>query len=338
MADPERQEELARFGFTVVDLFDAGTLAALRALSADVGPAPDDPQVALNWSFHSRSDDYKTSLKRLLPLAAPALDATFTDHVVYLTTFITKWPGPNGAFPPHQDPTLVDERHHTGVTIWAPLDDVGPENGMLYVVPGSHRFSSALRIQDVDHSTFGGLEQVVVDEHGRGVPLRAGEAMVFDNRILHYSLPNVTDEARVVLSFGLRPRSASCVVVLAAPDGVAEVHAVPDDFYIDVLPATRDGWRPEVPPLARVAQAPETWFEDDFSMLCAQVGPAPRAEVLTPPAEALAGALDTGVFCALCGSSEGLSEADRAGRDNAQLRCPACVADLAAAGTEGAPP
>ena len=36
MADPDRQEELARFGFTVVDLFDAPTLDALRALSREV--------------------------------------------------------------------------------------------------------------------------------------------------------------------------------------------------------------------------------------------------------------------------------------------------------------
>jgi ectoine hydroxylase-related dioxygenase (phytanoyl-CoA dioxygenase family) len=327
LTDPDRQAELERFGFTVVPLFDGEQLAGLRAAQAAMGPAPDDPRLALNWSFHSRSREHKEAVQALLADLEPAVAATFADQVVYLTTFITKWPGPHGAFPPHQDPTLVDERRFTGVTVWAPLSDVDVENGMLHVVPGSHRFSSALRVQDVDRSPFADLDQAVIEHHGRGVPLTAGEALVFDNRIIHFSLPNRTEEPRVVLSFGLRPAAARCVVVRAGEEGAAVLHEVDDAFYVDVLPATRDRWEPEGEPLARVHQAPETWTPDHLAALCAQVGPAPRA-LAEPTGPAPAEALDTGVFCALCGSREGLSEADRVGRENAQLRCPACVAAL----------
>ena len=127
--------------------------------------------------------------------------------------FITKWPGPNGAFPPHQDPTLVDERHHTGVTIWAPLDDVGPENGMLHVVPGSHRFSTALRVQDVDHSTFGGLEQAVV---GQAAPngLEVGAVVVHADMFEHADGPGAVE--------GL----VEVAVVLQAQVGAREVQPV----------------------------------------------------------------------------------------------------------------
>jgi beta-hydroxylase len=328
LADPDRQDELERFGYTVVRLFDEEVLATVDRLTTELGPAPDDPQVALNWSFHSRSQEHKDAVKDLLPAVRPALEATFADQEVYLTTFITKWPGPHGAFPPHQDPTLVDERRHTGVTVWAPLVDVGPDNGMLHVVPGSHRFSSAYRVQDVDRSPFAGLEEAIVAEHGRGIPLAAGEALVFDNRLIHYSLPNTSTEARIVLSFGLRPRAGYCVVVVPDGDEGVAIHRVQDDFYIDVLPARRDHWVPEDEPLARLSNPVESWAADDFAALCAAVGDGPRT-VVARPATAVAEAIDAGVFCALCGSSEGLSEADRQGRTNAQLRCASCEAALA---------
>jgi hypothetical protein len=327
LVDPARQDELERYGFAVVPLFDVEQVTELRRIQTTLGPAPDDPQLALNWSFHSRSQEHKAAVQALRPLLDPALDAVLADQVAYLTTFITKWPGPHGAFPPHQDPTLVDERRFTGVTVWAPLTAVGADNGMLHVVPGSHRFSDTVRVQDVDRSPFADLDRAVIERHGRGVPLAAGEAMVFDNRLIHYSLPNVTDEARVVVSFGVRPAAARCVVVLAEADDTAELHEVDDDFYVDVLPATRDRWVPDAPPRARVTVPVEAWSADDLAALCDRVGPAPRAVEIDPSA-LLPHALDTGVFCALCGSSEGLTEADRVGRENAQLRCPACVAAL----------
>lgn len=331
MADPDRQAELERFGFTVVALLDAEQLAEVRRASEALGPAPDDPRVAVNWSFHSQSREHKDDVKRLLPLVRPELDRVFTDHEVFLTTFITKWPGPHSAFPPHQDPTLVDERRFTGVTVWAPLVDVDADNGMLQVVPGSHRFSSGLRVQDVDRSPFAGLEEVVIGELGRGVPLAAGEALVFDNRIIHYSLPNRSSEGRVVLSFGMRPRAGRCVTIDAVDGDEVGVYEVPDDFYVDVLPALRGRWEPPGEPLARVVNPVESWDAATLGALCALVGPAPRT-VVARPAEGFEDALDPGVFCALCGSSEGLSEADRDGRTNAQLVCSSCQAALAAGG------
>lgn len=81
--------------------------------------------------------------------------------------------------------------------------------------------------------------------------------------------------------------------------------------------------------MAAVDRPAASWTPADLATRCEQVGPAPRA-VEVDRADLLPHALDTGVFCALCGSSDGLSAADRSGRENAQLRCPSCVAALEA--------
>jgi len=39
----------------------------------------------------------------------------------------------------HQDMTLVDESKFSGINIWVPLVDLTEKNGVLQVLPGSHR-------------------------------------------------------------------------------------------------------------------------------------------------------------------------------------------------------
>ena len=253
LSDPVQQANLETYGFAVVDALDEERLELARQLYAELGPAPDDPKVALNWSFHSRSAEYKRDVKqKMLAAFGDVVDDMLVDHEVYLTTFITKWPGPNSGFAPHQDPSLVDERHRRGVTVWIPLGDTGPvdgvDNGMLRFVPGSHRFSSALRVTDVDRSQVAGHEEAIIERHGVGMPSTAGQALVFDNRVIHYSMPNESDEPRVVLSFGVRPREGACTLMRADDDGTVQIFEIDDDFYIDVLPAENHLYEPTVPP------------------------------------------------------------------------------------------
>ena len=49
------------------------------------------------------------------------------------------------------------------------------------------------------HSGIGALRGVVVDEPGIALPMRAGDAVLFGGLLLHRSLPNITDAARVAL-------------------------------------------------------------------------------------------------------------------------------------------
>lgn len=329
LSDPAKQADLERYGFAVVDAFDEAQLELARELYAEIGPAPDDPQLALNWSFHSRSAEYKREVKaKMLAAFGDVVDRMLVDHEVYLTTFITKWPGPNSGFAPHQDPSLVDERRFRGVTVWIPLHDTGPvdgvDNGMLRFVPGSHRFSSALRVTDVDRSQVAGHEDAVL-RHGVGMPTTAGQALVFDNRVIHYSMPNERDEPRVVLSFGVRPREAACTLMRADDDGTVRIYEIHDDFYIDVLPAENHLYEPPEPPIATIAQGDVGWTPEEFERLCA-AAPVPPGVIR---AEEVATAWrDPGVFCALCGSSEGLEDADRSVRNNAQLVCASCEQEL----------
>ncbi len=329
VVDPQRQRELEEFGFTVLPGLRPDELDAVRAVSSATGAAPDDPRRALNWSFHSHDADHKRRVSGALEREVwPAIEGHFVGRAPFLSTFITKWPGPDSGFAPHQDPTLVDERTAVGVTVWIPLRDVDQENGMLWVVPGSHRVPGGFRVADVDQFAFADCEADIIERHGAGIPLAAGEILVFDNRVIHFSLPNRSTEPRVVASFGLRPADGPSTMARRSGDEV-QVHALPEGFFIEVEPSEQHAWEPVEPPLFTAPADRRRWGPAELAALCGSVPRPPRT--VRPGADQPSWSEPT-AFCALCGSSEGLSDADRRERNNAQLICPSC---RAAGGPDG---
>ncbi len=323
VADPDRQRALEEFGFTVLPALGPDLLEAVRAAASSTGVAPDDPMRALNWSFHSHDDEHKHRVSDVLRSRIwPAIADRFSRQSPFLCTFITKWPGPDSGFAPHQDPTLVDERTAVGVTVWIPLHDVDLDNGMLWVVPGSHRFPGGFRVADVDQFPFADCEHDIIDELGAGIPMRAGEILVFDNRVIHYSLPNRSTAPRVVASFGLRPEDGPSTLARRSGD-VIDVHVLPEDFFIEVEPSEQHAWQPTEPPLFSATADDRRWGRTEFAALCRTV---PRPPGTVRPSADQPSWSEPAAFCALCGSTEGLSAADRRERNNAQLVCPSCAA------------
>lgn len=107
----------------------------------------------------------------------------------------------------HQDVAFDPDHDVPGATVWMPLVDVGPDNGAMQYVPGSHGEGI---VEHVAHGRHG-LRAVDVPL-GRActVPLPAGGCAVHTVRTLHASWPNRSAGMRVawVLIFVVdeRPR------------------------------------------------------------------------------------------------------------------------------------
>lgn len=336
LSNPDHEADLDRHGFAVVPFADDALLDALRAVHRELGAAPDDPQVALHFGFHSKSREYKQAMAdRIRPLVEDRIAAFFDDHEIYLPIFITKWPGPDSGFGPHQDPTLVDERRYRGVSLWLPLVETGVidgrDNGMLHVIPGSHRFNDVLRTRDVDDSLLSGLEEDIMRGHGVGIPTQLGEAIIFDDRLIHYSMPNATEVPRVCVLLGMRPAEASSVMVRREPDDTFAMYEIPDSSYIDVVASVVELWDPATEPLCRVPATSEPLSADQFAELCRTIEPAPHtvpAQVGTD--EPLATKVIPRAFCAFCGTTEDLETSDRTGKSKAQFQCRSCRLEIEA--------
>ncbi len=187
--------------------------------------------------------------ERVLAAVGPALAEVLPDHEPFLASFLTKGRGAGSSISFHQDLTYTDERRHRTTLVWVPLCDVDARNGAMAVVPGSHRWTDGCRP--------GGplplpteAHQEALAERSVVVPLRAGEALLYDAGLVHGSGPNPTDSPRPAVGVALAPRGAELVHVHRDEDGGLTAWSVDADFYtLQSLWSRPEGY-PRRPPWA----------------------------------------------------------------------------------------
>lgn len=133
----------------------------------------------------------------------------------------------------HQDFTFVDERSQCGLSLWCPLMEVGLENGCLGVVRGSHPFNDNYR--DPCFLPYHDLLELIESEYMSYLPMRAGQALVMDNRLFHGSPENRSERSRIVAAGVAVPCESQllyCHRDHAGDDTVLKVYEVPPDFYL----------------------------------------------------------------------------------------------------------
>ncbi|MZQ82163.1 hypothetical protein GQF01_08420 [Paenibacillus sp. 5J-6] len=113
-----------------------------------------------------------------------------------------------GAVPWHQDKSYwPDANSNPVITVWIPLVDANEINGCLHIKPRTHRKRLLKWHQESDTGTgytalresqLGKTETVVL-------PVSAGSAILFNDRCLHMSTPNLSDEVRWSVDLRYQP-------------------------------------------------------------------------------------------------------------------------------------
>ncbi len=145
-----------------------------------------------------------------------------------------------GKFPLHQDPTFVEEGDRAGISSWCPLVDVDMNNGCLGVVPGSHRLKNTYRQPAM--LPYPDWVPAIESSYMRYLPMRAGQVLLMDNRVIHGSPPNLSGSIRAVVAGVAVPQESPllcCHVVGEEPCQWTDVYQVPDDFYLRHFMTTR---------------------------------------------------------------------------------------------------
>lgn len=224
--DSELQKQLDLNGYVVIPLLSQEEVDSLLATYQE--------NVGNNDGFYSTSFSTDEELKQKLNNAIEnALDGkvgTIANPYRKLgSCFLSKAPGAAGEMPIHQDWTVVDEPNFDSYTFWVPLCDVNEKNGAMRVVKGSHRFGGALRAPSLVDPFKDVLDEVRKDLEY--VPMKAGEAIVFSQALLHASPPNLSDTPRVVATYGLIHNDAQLLFYHKREDGITEKYEVPDHFF-----------------------------------------------------------------------------------------------------------
>ena len=132
----------------------------------------------------------------LRELLKPTYEKLFINFKYTAVLIVAKFFGQNSAFEIHQDNTIINEIKFTPLTVWIPLQDTTLENGCLCVVPKSQKFAFPYR-----GISFKGQFQDIENEikpYLFPIFMKAGDVLIFDNRMFHYSPPNLLNKPRVV--------------------------------------------------------------------------------------------------------------------------------------------
>jgi hypothetical protein len=159
-------------------------------------------------SSHAGDFDFRKKMnEEIQRICKRAFDITFQHTTALGATFMVKSKGENGSLHPHQDWSIVDEKHFFSYNVWLPLVDVNEENGTLLILPNSHQISENIRGLNIPSS----FENVINEVWNYLVPInmKAGEALIYDHRLLHASSINKTETPRLVIVYGIIPQQAS---------------------------------------------------------------------------------------------------------------------------------
>ena len=246
--DPDLAERLDRDGYTVVEnLITQADVDHLLSVFRSL----DCPTHHGAWSASMLSADlaYRAAVDRaikdvLVRRAAPLLPG----YRSCVCNFLVKEPqqADAGIVQIHQDPTFVDENRFASIGLWVPLVDTDMTNGGIAVLPGSHRWNDGPR-------SFGGWSPYLdlsakLLEQAQPVPIRAGSALVFSQKLFHGSPANRSGTTRVSAAALLVSKDAPlhCYYANPALPQKLEVFEVDDRFYTRYPYATRPEGVPRI--------------------------------------------------------------------------------------------
>jgi hypothetical protein len=188
------QQQFDRDGYIILPFYTPEEIEELDHLYRDIQPQEYE---GFFPSTFSKDKDYRTKADtEIRRLCERSVHQLLEDVKVICGCFIVKKPVPESAMCVHQDMTLVDESIYTGINIWVPLIDLNDTNGTLEVLPGSHRLFPTYR-----GSTIPGIYDQCNEEVKKylvKIYPKAGEAVFFDQSIIHFSRANESGKERIV--------------------------------------------------------------------------------------------------------------------------------------------
>lgn len=230
-AQQEFNVDIVEKGYAIVPFLNEAEVKSLTSFFHQHHPTLPDGMYASShagdFSFRQLMND---EIKRV---CARAIDVTFSEVTPLGATFMVKSKGENGSLHPHQDWSIVDEEKFNSYNIWLPLVDVNEQNGTLLVLPNSHNWITNTRGLNISSS----YEAVTAEVWNYLVPinLKAGEAFVYDHRLMHASGVNHTTAPRLVIVYGIIPAKATMRYYFGNNDKIEEYACSPDFYFNETI-------------------------------------------------------------------------------------------------------
>jgi ectoine hydroxylase-related dioxygenase (phytanoyl-CoA dioxygenase family) len=231
--DPDLGKKVNHDGYAVIKLLTEPEIAHLRNCFAEFFPDRSRFSGRYNSMNHTDSASRKEIHNRIQQTISNRLELYFKDYYSPISILYSKHADGVNDTDWHTDPSLMLNQHLEPVyTLWCPLLDIGERNGVLQVVPGSHRLVN--KLISTCFSDFSPTPKIgtIYNKYRTSFNLKAGEAILFDARLVHGSLPNVSDVERDCIVLKIAPIGANYINVTPTSNpGVFNLYRQNDDYF-----------------------------------------------------------------------------------------------------------
>lgn len=250
LKDEQLEAQFQRDGYVPISFLTAEEVEELKQYYFDtleesgghIGPEDENYSASLevtyDFTFIDKNIQYKQKVfDTIAKKFEDKYGAYLADYKPIIANFIRKKTD-SGEVPLHQNWAFADEHKCSTVSIWCPLIDSTKENGTLEVVPGSHKRFGEVRgpmikseLEDIKHE--------IVSKFMVPLVTKAGDAVILDDSLVHYSSPNKTEDLRLTIQLILIPKEEPSIhfhMDLEKDRSKVEVLEVDKAFYMSFNP------------------------------------------------------------------------------------------------------
>lgn len=233
--DPVRQKEFDDNGFVKIQLLSPAQADELYAFYESVSEQHSSEHSLHHTTTETRDRDLILRVDQQIKEAfTPALVPYLSGYKGLASCFHIKESGTGSATGLHQDPTFVDDSRYYSANIWCALQDIDSTNGNLYFVKGTNKVHSLRPVPS--YPSYYSEVQDLARENRMEVPLRKGEAVIFQNATIHGATDNVSGRIRLAATLLIASEQAQwCMLYNEAHDQTGRLsrYDLDMDAFID---------------------------------------------------------------------------------------------------------
>jgi ectoine hydroxylase-related dioxygenase (phytanoyl-CoA dioxygenase family) len=244
--DDKLNEEFVKNGYVKVPFISLEEVAQLKQKFFDTLPASggqitaeetgveNSRLVTYDFTFIDKNPDYKREVFNIITdFFKPHMNRLLDSYKPIIANYIRKQKD-TGEVPLHQNWAFADEKKCFTVSIWCPLVDSNIQNGTLQLVPGSHKRFGEIRGPMVPWE-LDNIKQEIIRDYLVPIETKAGDCVILDDSIVHYSAINKTGDLRLAIQLICIPAEMPSLHYYGKGSSV-DILEVDKEFYIEFNP------------------------------------------------------------------------------------------------------
>lgn len=260
--DSSLQDQFNVQGYAVISSFIDQSIVK-ELIDIYITAYPENMDSGFHCTLYLESDEQKKMVsKEVMRVLDPIARKWLINYKPLVADYPVKGANTKGDVAMHQDWSFVDEKKHISINIWIPLVDVTKENGSYFVLKGSNKIAHTIRGSHIP-LPCNVVKYKVEYKNMDYLPMKAGDAIIYDHRLMHRTPPNNSSEKRIALSLNLIPTEAKAIHYYKHADtGRVELLEIDQDFF------TKYTYNPTI----QTNQLPEgvksLGFVEDYEYVC----------------------------------------------------------------------